>query len=93
MYKTKTDMQYESKDIPKFQEDVCKKTCIMKGKCIKERENNDRWFLMCPHYFYWKLNIPYSFVHENAMKEHETNKNDNAGSTLRVEKNTARRRD
>ena len=55
-------MQYDKKDIPDFQEQVCKKTCLYKGECIKEGKDND-WYLMCPHYFNWKLGIK-SFVIE-----------------------------
>jgi len=55
-------MKYDKKDIPQFQEDVCKKTCIMKGKCIEDGQN-DHWFLMCPHYFNWKIEYK-SFVTE-----------------------------
>ena len=55
-------MQYDKKDIPVFQEQVCKKTCLYKGECIKEGKDND-WYLMCPHYFNWKLGIK-SFVIE-----------------------------
>ena len=47
---------YNEKDIPQFQEEVCKKTCVMKGKCIERGENN-HFFLMCPHYFNWKMGI------------------------------------
>lgn len=60
-------MKYEPKDIPQFQEDVCKKTCIMKGSCIKEGKDN-HWFLMCPHYFNWKLGIK-TFVAEQLEWE------------------------
>ena len=63
-------MKYEEKDVPQFQEDVCKKTCILKGKCITEGRNNN-WFLMCPHYFNWKLQIPPSFVVEHVLWEIE----------------------
>lgn len=64
-------MKYEEKDVPKFQEEVCKKTCIMKGKCIEEGQSN-HWFLMCPHYFNWKLEIPQSWVAEQIdwQREH-----------------------
>lgn len=64
-------MQYDKKDIPAFQKEVCKTTCIMKGKCIEEGKDA-HWFLMCPHYFNWKLQIPPSFVDEwcKWAKEH-----------------------
>ena len=45
---------YDPNDVSSFQEDVCKKVCIMKGKCITDNKN-DQWFLMCPHYHPWKL--------------------------------------
>lgn len=61
-------MKYDEKDVPQFQEEVCKKTCIMKGKCIKDGQNK-HWFLMCPHYFNWKLQIPPSFVAEQIQWE------------------------
>lgn len=60
-------MKYDKNDIPDFQEQVCKKTCIMKGKCIKEAKN-EHWFLMCPHYFNWKLGIK-TFVTEQLEWE------------------------
>ena len=53
---------YDKKDVPQFQEDRCKKTCILKGKCIEEGRD-DHWFLMCPHYHSWKLGYS-SFVWE-----------------------------
>lgn len=62
-------MKYESKDVPQFQEDVCKKTCIMKGKCIEDGQNN-HWFLMCPHYHQWKLGYT-SFIQEHIQWEIE----------------------
>ena len=60
-------MKYDKKDIPDFQEQVCKKTCVMKGKCIEEAKN-EHWFLMCPHYFNWKLGIK-TFVSEQLEWE------------------------
>lgn len=45
---------YEVKDVPRFKEEVCNKTCIVNGKCINEGKDN-HWFLMCPHYFNWKI--------------------------------------
>ena len=60
-------MKYDKKDIPQFQEQVCKNTCIMKGKCIEEAKN-EHWFLMCPHYFNWKLGIK-TFVAEQLEWE------------------------
>ena len=61
---------YDKKDIPQFQEDVCKKTCVMKGKCIVDGESPE-CFLLCPHYFNWKLEIK-SFVQEQIQwaREH-----------------------
>ena len=53
---------YNEKDIPQFQEEVCNKTCIMNGKCVKD-EKDDHWFLMCPHYFNWKIGFK-SFIAE-----------------------------
>ena len=55
-------MKYDPKDVPAFQEEVCKKTCVMQGKCIREERDN-HWFLMCPHYFDWKIGFK-SFVAE-----------------------------
>ena len=49
-------MKYDKKDIPYFQEQVCKKTCIRNGKCIEDKRD-DSWFLMCPHYFDWEHGI------------------------------------
>lgn len=63
-------MKYDEKDVPQFQEEVCKKTCKMKGKCITDGQNK-RWFVMCPHYFNWKLQIPPSFVAEQIQWEQE----------------------
>ena len=60
---------YDKKDIPQFQADVCKKTCIMKGKCIEEGQDA-HWFLMCPHYHAWKLQYG-SFVWEQIQWEYE----------------------
>ena len=47
-------MIYDEKDVPKFQEEMCKDKCILKGECVDEKKNN-HWFLMCPHYHKWKL--------------------------------------
>lgn len=58
---------YKEIDVPQFQQDVCLKTCICKGKCIEEGKDN-HWFLMCPHYFNWKLDIK-SFVIEQLEWE------------------------
>ena len=60
---------YDKKDIPQFQADVCKKTCIMKGKCIEEGQDA-HWFLMCPHYHAWKLQYG-SFVWDQIQWEYE----------------------
>ena len=60
---------YDEKDVPRFQEEVCKKTCIMNGKCIAEEKDN-HWFLMCPHYHSWKLEYG-SFVWDNLKWERE----------------------
>lgn len=60
---------YDKKDVPQFQEDVCKKTCIMRGKCIDEGKDN-HWFLMCPHYHQWKLGYT-SFVAEQIQWERD----------------------
>lgn len=46
-------MLYDKKDIPQFQEEVCKNKCVLKGKCIDNKD--EHWFLMCPHYHKWKL--------------------------------------
>lgn len=60
---------YKASDIPQFQQDVCLKTCICKGKCIEEGKDN-HWFLMCPHYFNWKLDVK-SFVIDQLQWEQE----------------------
>lgn len=60
---------YDKKDVPQFQEDVCKKTCILKGKCLEENKD-EHWFLMCPHYHSWKLQYD-SFVWEQLIWERE----------------------
>lgn len=53
-------MKYDKKDIPQFQKEVCLCDCVMKGKCIEENKD-DHWFLVCPKFFMWKLQIK-SFV-------------------------------
>ncbi|MBQ2175890.1 MAG: hypothetical protein II453_12780 [Alphaproteobacteria bacterium] len=60
---------YEEKDVPLFQEEVCKMKCVNKGKCIEEGQDS-HWFLMCPHYHSWKLGYN-SFVWENIIWEKE----------------------
>lgn len=60
---------YDEKDIPQFQEEVCLKKCVCKGKCINDG-NNNHWFLMCPHYHRWKLGYS-SFVEEYLEWERE----------------------
>lgn len=40
------------KDIHEFQENICKTSCILKGKCIENKKES--WFLACPHYHKWK---------------------------------------
>ena len=60
---------YEVKDVPRFKEEVCNKTCVLKGKCINEGKDN-HWFLMCPHYHSWKLGYG-SFVWKNIKWEKE----------------------
>ena len=62
-------MKYDAKDVPQFQEEVCKKTCINKGKCITD-ERDKHWFLMCPHYHSWKLQYG-SFIWDNMNWETE----------------------
>ena len=61
--------EYDKNDIPQFQEDVCKKTCILRGSCLNE-EHNEHWYLMCPHYHSWKLGYS-SFVWEQIRYERE----------------------
>lgn len=58
---------YKASEVPQFQEEVCKKTCVMNGKCITDGQN-DHWFLMCPHYFNWKLGIK-TFIEEQLEWE------------------------
>ena len=60
---------YDEKEVHQFQEDVCKITCIMKGKCIEEGKDA-HYFLMCPHYHSWKLGYG-SFVWKNIKWEKE----------------------
>jgi len=55
-------MKYDEHDIPQFQEEICNGRCKMKGKCITEGKDN-HWFLMCPHYFNWKIGYV-SFIEE-----------------------------
>ena len=62
-------MKYDEKDIPQFQEDKCKKTCVMHGSCLEE-EHDNHWYLMCPHYFNWKLGY-HSFVEEQIRWQAE----------------------
>ena len=62
-------MVYDKKDVPQFQEDVCKRTCIMKGKCIEDGQDA-HWFLMCPHYHRWKLGYE-SFIADYIQLERE----------------------
>ena len=62
-------MEYDKKDVPQFQEDVCKKKCINKGSCI-EKYTDPHWFLMCPHYHSWKLGYT-SFIWEQIEWERE----------------------
>ena len=70
---------YKASEVPQFQEEVCKKTCIVNGKCINEGKDN-HWFLMCPHYHRWKLGytnfvieqIEYDRTHpEEAKARHD----------------------
>ena len=55
-------MKYDGKEVPQFQEEVCKKTCKMKSKCISDGRDS-HWYLMCPHYFNWKIGYV-SFIQE-----------------------------
>ena len=41
----------------------------MKGKCINDNRE-DHWFLMCPHYFNWKIGYV-SFVAEQLKWSEE----------------------
>lgn len=60
---------YKASEVPQFQEEVCKNTCIMKGKCIDDGRDS-HWFLMCPHYHQWKLGYS-SFVTEQIQWERD----------------------
>ena len=60
---------YDKSDLPTFREEVCKKTCIMKGRCIEDGQD-DHFFLMCPHYFNWKTEFK-SFVAEQLEWQRE----------------------
>ena len=62
-------MKFDKKDIPQFQKEVCLCDCIMKGKCIEEKKD-DNWFLVCPKFFMWKLKIK-SFVIDQLKWERE----------------------
>lgn len=83
---------YKESEIPQFQEEVCKKTCIMKGSCIEFGYDN-HFFLMCPHYFNWKIGFK-SFVAEQLewQREHpeevekQKEKNRELAKKLRAEK-------
>ena len=87
-------MEYDKKDVPQFQEDVCKKICINKGSCIEENRDA-HWFLMCPHYHSWKLEYT-SFVWEQLRweKEHpeeaavKKEQNKELAKKMRAEKKT-----
>ena len=70
---------YDVKDVPSFKEEVCNKTCVLKGKCVNEGKDN-HWFLMCPHYHRWKIGyanfvieqIEYDRTHpEEAKARHD----------------------
>lgn len=56
-------MKYDTKDIPKFKQEVCTKTCVLNGKCIEDGKD-EHWYLMCPHFFNWKIEF-HSFVADN----------------------------
>lgn len=60
---------YKASDVPQFQQDVCLKTCVCKGKCISDGRDK-HWFLMCPHYHSWKLGYS-SFIWDHLEWEHE----------------------
>lgn len=64
-------MDYTKEDIKLFQKEICTAECILKGKCIKENKN-DHWYTTCPHFFYWKNKIPYSFVKYSINKGYGT---------------------
>lgn len=70
---------YVEKDVPNFQENVCRKNCVMQGKCIEESKDV-HWFLMCPHYHSWKLGYT-SFVFSNCDGK------ENAGMRIKNIKN------
>lgn len=61
---------YDEKDLPKFKQEKCN-TCKLKTFCFEEHSDNNRWFLMCPHYFNWKLDLPKTFIEENVDWERE----------------------
>lgn len=89
---------YKESDIPQFQEEVCKKTCILKGRCIDDGCDK-RFFLMCPHYFNWKIEFK-SFIVEQLewQREHpeevekQKEKNKELAKKLRAEKKKEKRR-
>ena len=77
---------YDVKDIPTFQEEVCKKTCVEAGKCIEDGRDN-HWFLMCPHYHSWKLGYS-SFIWEQFqyMREHPEEAEEKRKQNLEIAK-------
>lgn len=77
-------MKYDKKDIPQFQKEVCLCDCVMKGKCIEENKD-DHWFLVCPKFFMWKLQIK-SFVVDQLKWEREHPKEVEAKHKEAVEK-------
>ena len=60
------------KTIEEFKEKICKNFCFLKGECIAEHENDDKWYKACPHWFHYERNIPYSFVHD-VLQEQRNN--------------------
>lgn len=65
-----TNIEKEFKNVPAFQEEVCKKTCILKGACILDPNKDNHWYVMCPLYFNWKLNYS-NWIIDQLRRERE----------------------
>ena len=77
---------YDEGDIPQFQKEVCMNTCVNKGSCVDEMQDN-HWFLMCPHYHSWKLGYT-SFVREQLiyLREHPEEAEENRKKNIELAK-------
>jgi len=61
--------KYDPKVVPAFKEEVCP-TCVLKGKCVAENRDTS-WFLACPHFHKWRLNIPDNWVSQQLKWQRE----------------------